>query len=89
MAVVFWTFILVPNLCVLISEITLQHVVVVVVVVVGMFFGDVDLVGKADLGGQLSCSILGSVMPWAGVGRTLVIGWGRVACGGYVLVLLK
>ena len=48
MAGVFWTFILVPNLCVLFSEVGLQQVVVVVVCV---FFGDVDLVGRADIGG--------------------------------------
>ena len=77
MAGVLWTlagvfcFILVPNLCVLVSEGFVVQLVVVVVVVV--FLDDVDVVGKADFGGNDSCSILGSVVPWAGVGRVYMI----------------
>ena len=43
------------------------------VVVVVVFLDDVDVVGKADFCGNVSCSILGSVVPWAGVGRVYMI----------------
>ena len=74
MAGVLWSlagvfcFILVPNLCVLVSDGFVVQLVVVVV-----FLDDVDVVGKADFGGNVSCSILGSVVPWAGVGRVYMI----------------
>ena len=77
---VFRCLIVVPNLCVFISEGFIQ---LVVVVVVALVLDGVDLVGKADFGCKVSCIILDYVEPWAGVYDCLEAG------GGYVLALLK